>query len=122
MYISYELSHMLGIVFIVLGLSIYLNKAWTAIVIDEFTKSQGLIWLAGLITVMLGAFLVVTNNLWISGLPIVITVIGWLTLLKGATILIFPNFSINYYKKINTGKIFTWGGIIIFILGLLLIL
>ena len=77
-------------------------------------KNQGIIWLAGLITLILGATIVALNNIWTSGLPLFITILGWLTLIKGATILIFPNFSFSYYKKMNKGNVFAWGGVIVF--------
>lgn len=122
MNISIFFAQMLGVVFITLGLSMIFNKKWTANAIDEMTKNQGIIWLAGFITLMLGSTMVMLNNVWTSGLPLVITILGWLTLIKGATILIFPNFTFSYYKKMNKGNIFVWGGIIVFILGLVLVI
>jgi hypothetical protein len=116
------LAQILGIVFIVLGLSMILNKKWTALAIEEMIKNQGLVWLAGLITLMLGATIVTLNNVWTSGLPLLITILGWLTLIKGTIILVFPNFTFSYYKKMNKGNIFVWGGIIVFLLGLFLFL
>jgi len=122
MNISIFFAQMLGIMFIVLGLSMVFNKKFTTLAIDEITKNHGIIWLAGLITLMLGSTMVILNNIWTSGLPLFITILGWLTLIKGATILIFPNFTFSYYKKMNKGSIFVWGGIFVFILGLVLIL
>lgn len=122
MNISIFFAQMLGIMFIVLGLSMMINKKWTAIAIEEITKNQGIIWLAGLITLILGATIVALNNVWTSGLPLFITIIGWLTLIKGGAILIFPNFSFSYYKKMNKGNIFVWGGVFVAILGLILLL
>ena len=117
---SIVLAQIWGIVFVILGLSMLLNKKWTAVAIEEMTQNQGIIWLAGLITLVMGVVLVTLNNVWTSGLPLIITILGWLTLIKGAFILLFPNFSITYYKKVNKGNIFTWGGLIVLILGLIL--
>jgi hypothetical protein len=122
MNISIFFAQMLGIIFVVLGLSMIFNKKWTSIAIDEMTKNQGIIWLAGLITLILGATIVGLNNIWTSGLPLFVTILGWLTLIKGATILIFPNFSFSYYKKMNKGNIFVWGGVFVTVLGLILLL
>jgi hypothetical protein len=122
MNISIFFAQMLGIMFVVLGLSMAINKKWTAIAIEEMIKNQGIVWLAGLITVILGATIIALNNFWTSGLPLFITILGWLTLIKGATILIFPKFSFSYYQKMNKGNIFVWGGAIVAILGLILLL
>ena len=115
------LAQILGLMFVLLGLSMLFNKKWTALAIEELTKNQGVVWLAGLITVILGSVIVVLNNVWTYGLPLLVTILGWLTLLKGAVILIFPNFSMSYYKKMNKGNIFFWGGLIVLILGFILL-
>jgi len=121
MNISVVLAQILGIIFVVLGLSMLFNKKWTAVAIEEMIKNQGIIWLAGLVTLMIGSVVVVLNNVWTSGLPLFVTILGWLTLIKGAFILIFPNLTFSYYKKMNKGNIFVWGGAIVFILGLVLL-
>jgi len=120
--ISILFAHILGITFTGLGLSMIINKKWTTIVVDEIFKNQSITWLVGLFTLLLGSMIVVLNNIWTSGLPLFITILGWLTLCKGVVILIFPNFSNSYYKKINKENTFICGGIIIFILGLILVL
>ena len=122
MFISIILAHIFGICFIVLGLSMVLNKSWTAIVVEEMANNQSVLWLAGLVTITMGSIIVVLNNSWIFGLPLFMSILGWLTLLKGAIILIFPGSSISYYRKINKGNIFVWGGVFVFILGLIMFL
>ena len=84
-------------------------------------KNQGLTWLAGLITLLMGATIIVINNIWTSGLPLIITILGWLTLLKGVFLMLFPNISFSYYKKMNKGNVFVWGGLFVFILGVMLL-
>jgi hypothetical protein len=122
MNISIVLAQILGITFTVLGLSMIFNKKWTALAIEEITKNQGIIWLAGFVTLMLGATIVVLNNIWTSGSALLVTILGWLTLIKGVTILLFPNFTFSYYQKMNKDNIFVWGGVIVIILGLILFL
>jgi hypothetical protein len=122
MNISIVLAHILGIIFMGLGLSMFFNKKWTAEAVDSIIENQGIVWLAGLFTLLLGAVTVVLNNVWTSGLPLLVTILGWLTLLKGAFILIFPKATFSYYRKMNKGNVFVWGGAIVFILGLMLFL
>ncbi len=121
MYISIVLAQMLGISFALLGLSMLFNQKWTNVVVEEITKNQAVIWFAGLITLLLGSTIVVLNNDWTSGLPLLVTVLGWLILIKGAVIVLFPDFTISYYRKMNKGNIFMWGGLIVFVLSLVLL-
>ena len=121
MEISIVLAQIIGITFIVLGLSMLFNKQWTAVMVEDLVKNQGLIWMAGLIALMMGAVTVVLNNFWTSGLPLFVTVVGWLALIKGVVILLFPNFTVSWYGKMNKGNIFFWAGLIILILGVILL-
>ncbi len=118
---SILVAHILGISFSILGISMLCNKKWTTRVVEEMVQDQGILWISGLIAVMLGAVLVVVNNMWTSGLPLFVTIVGWLVLIKGACILIFPRASVAYYKKMNKGSVFVWGGVIVLVLGLLLL-
>lgn len=122
MYTSIIIAQILGIIFMVLGLSMLINKKGTALAIEEMMKNQGLMWIAGLVTLIMGSVIVMLNNVWTSGLPLLVTILGWLTLIKGVSLLFFPNLASSYYQKMNKGNIFTWGGMIVFILGLLLVL
>jgi hypothetical protein len=121
MYISIVLAQIFGIVFFVLGLSMLFNKKWTSVAVEELTKNQGSLWIGGLVALFMGAIIVALNNSWTSGLPLFVTIIGWLALLKGAVILIFPNFTVSYYGKMNKGNVFVWGGFVILIISLFLL-
>jgi hypothetical protein len=122
MNITIVLAQIWGIGFIVFGLSMLFNKKWITVAVEEMVQNQGVMLLAGLVALIMGLVLVALNNIWTSGLPLLITILGWLTLLKGAVILIFPNFTTSYYRKVNKENVFFWGGLIILILGILLFL
>jgi len=119
---SNVLAQILGIMFAVLGLSLLLNKKATVKLVDEMFQNKALIWLGGLIALLMGATMVVINNIWTSGLPLFVTLLGWLTLIKGIFILVLPNPSFAFYKKMNKENTYLWAGIIIFILGIKLLL
>ena len=122
MNITIVLAQIWGIGFIVFGLSMLFNKKWITVAVEEMVQNQGVMLLAGLVALIMGLTLVALNNIWTSGLPLLITILGWLTLLKGAVILLFPNFTTSYYKKMLTERALLLGGIVVTILGILLIL
>ncbi|MBT8486833.1 MAG: hypothetical protein HKO59_01170 [Phycisphaerales bacterium] len=45
----------------------------------------------GMLAITWGLFIAVFHNVW-TGLPVLLTVIGWLSVLKGAVYLLFPAF------------------------------
>jgi hypothetical protein len=45
----------------------------------------------GLVIVAAGVAMVLTHNIWSGGaLPVIVTLVGWLTLIKGLAFLFFP--------------------------------
>jgi hypothetical protein len=122
MNVTAVLAQILGIMFVVLGLSMLFQKKYTLLVVEELVQSKSFMWMGGFIALTMGAVIVALNNVWSSGLPLLITIIGWASLIKGTFLLLFPNLTISYYRKVNRGSVFIWGGLVVFILGLILLL
>jgi drug/metabolite transporter (DMT)-like permease len=122
MNITVVLAQIFGILFVVLGVSMVVNKKGAAAALVEFGQNQGFLWLAGLIALVMGAVLVTLSNVWMSGLlALVVTIIGWLVLVKGIFILWFQNAAAKLYGKYTTSKLLIWWGIVIFVIGLVLL-
>jgi vacuolar-type H+-ATPase subunit I/STV1 len=116
------LAHILGIVFVVVGLALIFNKKGTSTAIENIAQSLGLIWVFGFLALAMGAVFVALNNVWDSGLlSLFITIVGWLAILKGAFLLIFPSSAAMLYKKCNKTWYFVVIGLIALILGLILL-
>nr|WP_294519111.1 hypothetical protein [uncultured Rhodopila sp.] len=59
--------------------------------ISAMMESPGLILLTGIWTTGCGAALVVGHNVWSGGaLPVAVTLLGWLTLIKGVALMAVP--------------------------------
>ena len=114
------IAQILGIILLIMGLSLMINKKGVASLLEEVSKSVGLLWIYGFIALSMGAVMVTLNNYWTSGLPLFITILGWLTLIKGIYILVFPATTISLYRKFNKSHMFFTAGLISFVLGLLL--
>ncbi len=115
------LAHILGISFVILGLAMLLNKGNMSAVMDTLVSNKAILCLTGFVTLMLGAILVVLNNTWTSGLPLLVTILGWMMLIKGAFLLLLPNTAAAYYKRMNTNGLFIWAGLLVLVLGIVLL-
>ena len=104
-----------------LCLSMLINKKGVTTLLEQTVTSQSLLWMWGFLALTLGAIIVVLNNSCIYGLPLVITILGWLTLVKGLLLLFFPNSTISVYKKWSGKNMISISGIIGLILGLILL-
>jgi uncharacterized membrane protein HdeD (DUF308 family) len=75
----------------------------------------------GLLALLIGAVIVVFNNLWTSGLPLLVTILGWLALVKGAFIVVFPGAAGPLYQRLNKSWMLVLCGVIVFVLGVILL-
>jgi hypothetical protein len=114
------LAQILGIIFVVLGLSLIFQKNNTVSVMGELIQNKGFMWMGGFLALSMGAIIIVLNNIWSSGLPLIITFLGWLALIKGIFLMLFPKTAASFYGKANKSSLFVIVGIIVLILGLVL--
>jgi hypothetical protein len=65
------------------------------------------VFLIGLITLAIGLALVLAHNIWSGGvLPIVITLFGWITLIRGLIFLLAsPDVLASLFEKMNFEKV-----------------
>jgi hypothetical protein len=115
------IAQALGIIFTVAGISIFTNKKGVLSLLEETTNQRGLLWLYGFVIITIGSVILVLNNTWSSGLVSLITVIGWLCILKGFILLCFPDVSISLYKKWASSGFLKASGFLAFVLGLVLL-
>ncbi len=115
------ISQTLGIFFALVGLSMVVNSKATTAAIEESVQNRGILWIWGFLAMLVGAIIVVLNNAWTSGLPLLITVIGWIALIKGAFILFLPGSAVSLYRKFGRNGMIVACGVVAFILGLILL-
>lgn len=79
-----------GPTFVVGALSVLLNlSAWPSIAEQAFGDAP-LIYLSGYFLFVAGLAIVNAHNRWTPGWELLVTLVGWLTLLAGITRILFP--------------------------------
>jgi len=115
MYPFFMFNHMIGLVFLIVGIAILVNKKNFSEALLEIVKSHGLLFVYGLFALIVGAMFVVLGQ----GL---IMLIGWIAVIKGALALVFPESAVSLYKKWNTSSMLISTGIVAVLLGLIFLL
>jgi hypothetical protein len=71
--------------------------------ISSMMESPGLILVTGIFIMAGGAAMVVGHNVWSGGaLPVAVTLLGWLTLIKGIALMAMPPQAlIAFYRALN---------------------
>lgn len=81
----------------------------------EYTEDRTVTISTGYITMLLGLVTVVAHNVWVWDWPLVITLLGWVTLLKGIEKVGFPD-RVNKKAQLFKNQPVLWGAVI-FVIG-----
>jgi hypothetical protein len=98
MEVSILVAKILGITYGVLGLGILLNSAYYKKVFGELMKDSGFMFFGGITSLIVGFLIVNAHNVWVKDWTVVITIIGWMVLLKGVLIFVAPKFLIKFSR------------------------
>ncbi len=121
MYTSVALAKIIGPLFLIIGLGVLINLKTYRKMIDEFIKSPALVYYGSFLSLAFGLIIIQFHNIWALNWAVIITIFGWLGLLKGIALIMFPKSMLKitepYVKSKNSLKIRL---IVVIILGLVL--
>jgi len=103
---------------------VYLSAALGAIcsanhyrkLLDDMFKNAGLSYLMGFTAVIVGCLIVNYHNIWEANWTVLITLLGWLALIKGVLIIALPGFVQRFSDLMFKGwgfKIFPYAAILV---------
>ncbi len=118
---SIFLAKVIGIVAVISTTAIITNYKKNMALEKEAVSHAGLAAITGYAILILGALLVVSHSVWTADWRIVITIISYLTLLKGVGRIFFPEAVKNMIERKQTNTKFIFGEIAVFLIGLYLL-
>jgi hypothetical protein len=105
------IAKFLAVYFLGIGLALLLNPNGYRERCQLIMKNEGFLCIAGVIALMLGAFIVSVHNIWVMEWPVIITIIGWISVMKGFALLAYADFanlfsfmlkqSANFYRAMG---------------------
>ena len=109
-----------GLTYLAIGLGMLVNPRFYKEMLNKMIDNEAVLFVTGLSVFVIGYFLVAHHNIWTSGRTIIITIFGWLALLKGLMMVVIPEKSIKLYNliKISEGQLSIYG-VIVFVLGII---
>jgi len=116
---SIFLARLLGPLLLIVGAGILFNPHAFRTMANEVVKSVTLVYLFGFLDFAAGLAIVLTHNVWIASWRVLITILGWLLLIRGTVRILIPETIMSYAAKILRNKQFIpVAGVITGILGL----
>jgi predicted phage tail protein len=107
---------------LVFGLSHLLHPVRWAAFVQPLQQRESGAFLVGLFNLPLGLAVVLGHNVWVWGITVIVTVLGWSMILKGVAYLLFPR-AISHVMPTGERMVqgFRGAGVVCILLGALLI-
>lgn len=86
------LSRLIGLFTLILSLSMVAQRQLITETMSTMIYDRPLLLVLGMIALAAGLSIVLTHNIWTAGaLPLVVTLIGWVILIRGIILLLMPS-------------------------------
>jgi len=89
--LSILIAKLFSVVYAAMGLGMLINMKFYKKLFNDMYKTTTFIFAWGIFATTVGLFIVLNHNIWVADWTVIITVIGWIALFKGLSMLIFPN-------------------------------
>ena len=88
---SVFIAKIFGLCYLIMGAGFLFNRKAFQQVMEDFCKNAAVVFYGGLLALVIGVVIILTHNVWVTNWTVMITIIGWLALIKGIWIIVFPN-------------------------------
>jgi hypothetical protein len=102
------LGRLIGLYCVLLALAMISHKQATVETIIALMHDAPVLLLASMVAMAAGLAIILGHNVWSGGaLPVVVTLVGWISLIKGVILLFLPPaYSLAYFEALHYGQFF----------------
>jgi uncharacterized membrane protein len=97
---SIFIAKLLGPVFVIVGVALPLRAQAFRTILQEFIRSPSLLYFAGFFGLLGGLALVLTHNVWVLNWRLIITLIGWVTIVRAVVTILRPQIIVTIGSKL----------------------
>lgn len=101
-----QIFQIFSVVYVVVGIGMIVNPAFYRKMFSDFIENGGVLYMGGIMALVVGVLLVIFHNTWTKDWSVIITIIGWMALIKGVVILILPKAMISLARSILQSNAF----------------
>lgn len=114
------LSQIFGLIMLVGGMGMWRERKLAMEAITNFGKNKTMVFLTGFPALVVGLLIVLSHNDWTQGPALVVTLIGWLAILKGLLRIFAPEWSANLIRSFGKANWYNTAMVIVLALGIYL--
>lgn len=102
---SIFVAKIIAITYVSFGVGILFNGKYYKKVFLALLNDTSYLILGGIFAIIIGFIIVENHNIWTNDWIVIITIIGWVALIKGILLLAFPKFT-NLFKNLFDNSLF----------------
>lgn len=100
---SIFLAQVLGVYYLTVGVGFVFNGDYYRKELLKMFDNALFMFYGGIMALLLGLLMVHFHNFWTKDWTVVITIIGWIAVVKGVLLIAFPR-SLNWFKPLLKSK------------------
>ena len=89
-----QIFQVFSLVCLAIGIGMLINRDFYKKLFADFCENTSVMYTSGIMAIVVGYLILAFHNTWTKDLSVIITVMGWLTLIKGILILALPKIMI----------------------------
>jgi len=114
-----QIFQVFSIVYIAVGVGILINADFYKRLFADFIEHASVMYLGGAMALAIGYLILAFHNTWTMDLSVIITIIGWLALIKGIATMVQPKLVIALARAMTgSDGLLKIVGIAVVIIGL----
>ena len=115
-----QIFQFFSVVYLCIGVGMIFNREFYKKMFSDFVGNASMLYLGGVMALVVGFLLVTFHNTWVCSPSTIITVLGWIALIKGVVILVQPKALISLTKAlVASDKFMTIEMVLVIAIGLL---
>lgn len=111
------LAQLIGPVMLAVGLGIFFSKEYYMKVYRHLENETLAVLMSGIAALIIGIVMVMSHNIWEGFIPTVVTLVGWLSILKGLMLIVTPGTVNRIGDKLGSTQWFPVIGAVYALLG-----
>ena len=105
MELSILIARIISLLYLSVGVGAIVSMDYYRRLVNDLFDNAGLTYVTGFMTVVIGVLIVNYHNIWTWDWVVLITIIGWLALIKGVLILACPKVVLGYSRRLLDGRV-----------------
>ncbi|MBU0577949.1 hypothetical protein KJ742_03315 [Patescibacteria group bacterium] len=103
MELSIFVAKIIGVIYIAMSIGVLMGTISYKKMFQDIIKTPAINPLMSLFGIVIGMILIEYHNIWVWDWPVIITLIGWIGVVKGINFMIFPGFT-KWFEPMFTGS------------------